>query len=171
MVKKRTKAFSAIFATIAAVLLFSISISVVYATKPVTVDGTFTTTNTYFGMTRAGESDNVIIDLSVNAIWTGDIAGSSTSDSRWVLHYLPFPGARGTANMHGLNTMSATVDGKSGTLTILITGRVDKDLVGDGTWQIISGTNDLTNLHGRGTWGPSGTVGVDVYTGQIHWDP
>lgn len=169
--KMRKKTLLEIVATLAIALVLTMSMSVVYATTPETVNGSFTSTRTIYAVRRAGESDNVIIDLSVNALWIGDIAGSSTSDSRWVLHYLPLPGAKGTANMHGYNTMSATVDGKSGILTMLIEGRIDKDFVGDGTWQIISGTDELANLHGQGTWGPSETPGVTAYTGQIHWDP
>ncbi len=169
---KGKKTLSATLLALAAALLFSMFISVAYASTPETVNFTSTQTFTYHSITRAGESDTVILDLTVNAVWVGDISGTSTSDSRWVLHYLPTPGATGTNNLHGVNTVSATVDGKSGTLIILLTAnRSPNDEAAEGTWVILSGTGDLANLHGGGTTGPSETPGVSAYTGKIHWDP
>lgn len=42
----------------------------------------------------------------------------------------------------------------------------------EGTWVIISGTGDLANLHGQGTWWHSrtGATGLE-YEGQVHFDP
>jgi hypothetical protein len=171
MVKKRTKALSAMFVALSAALLLTMSMSVAYAIKPEIVEGTFTSTFTFHAASRAGESDNVIANLSVNAVWSGDIQGSSTSDSRWVYHYLPPPwvGGTGALNAHGYNTMDATVDSKSGILFIGIEGRRDAGGAFSGTWVIIGGTDDLANLHGQGTWEQTGSV--SAYTGQIHWDP
>ncbi|HLN44503.1 MAG TPA: DUF3224 domain-containing protein [Candidatus Sulfotelmatobacter sp.] len=169
---KRKNAFSAMLLALGVTLILSMFMSVAFASTPETVNFTSTQTWTILSGTRAGESDNVILDVVVNAIWVGDIAGTSTSDSRWILHYLPTPGAVGTNNLRGVNTVSATVNGKSGTLIILLTAsRSPDDVEADGTWVILSGTGDLANLHGQGTAGPSGTPGVTAYTGQIHWDP
>jgi hypothetical protein len=169
---KRKNAFSAMVLALGMTLVLSMFMSIAFASTPETVNFTSTQTFTYLSAMRAGESDNVILDVIVTATWVGDIAGTSTSDSRWVLHYLPTPGAVGTNNLHGVNTVSATVDGKSGTLIILLTAsRSPNDDAAYGTWVILSGTDDLANLHGHGTTGPSGTPGVSAYTGQIHWDP
>ena len=44
------------------------------------------------------------------------------------------------------------------------------DLVLEGTWVIIHGTDGLENLHGQGTW-HSVTVQLNEYNGQVHFDP
>jgi len=62
-----------------------------------------------------------------------------------------------------------------GTLTILLTGKQDApDQDWYGQWVIISGTGDLANARGRGTWGGPGfgAEGPDIwYSGQVHFEP
>jgi hypothetical protein len=164
------KIISAVLLTLIISLMLTTFVSFANATTPETVSGTWkhgTPATTVYEKTQAGQSDNRFWDLSVNSIWTGDIAGTQTSDSKWVLHY-PLGGS-GTINAHGSNIITATVDGKSGSLYVNIEGKKNVDGSMDGTWVIIGGTGDLTNLHGQGTF--SGVFGGDYsYTGQIHWE-
>jgi len=39
-----------------------------------------------------------------------------------------------------------------------------------GHWVILSGTNDLANLRGQGTF-QSTEPGAGTYSGQTHWEP
>ena len=76
-------------------------------------------------------------------------------------------------------TFSGTVNGKTGTLAMhLICKGYGNPAKGvtffdvEGTWVIISGTGDLTNLHGQGTWWYSRAKPyIFNYEGQIHFDP
>jgi len=166
MIRKRTKAFSALFVTLAATVLLSMSMSVAYATTPISVSGTFNVTGgTVQSWSVSGESDNGILISTVSGVYAGDIAGAYISDYHAVVHN------RGTPemwrNIHTVATISATVLGeKTGTLYVMINGKYGED----GTWVIIGGTDDLAGLHGQGTYHPVTTTLVN-YEGQIHFDP
>jgi hypothetical protein len=164
--------------SLAVTFLLMVSMPTAYATTPTTVTGKFySKAFTNIEGRQAGESDNAIVTLSVTALWTGDIAGISTSESRWIWHnYVP-PYGGGPINAHGVNTMASAavkIDGVtySGSLTMLFLGVMEgftSEM--EGTWVIISGTDGLANLNGQGTWYHAlGMVGSD-YTGQVHFDP
>jgi len=71
------------------------------------------------------------------------------------------------------------IDGREGTLVLQLVGQKPVDGEWSGTWVIISGTGELANAHGGGTWWGPGyrsdekTPGdPDCYTlGLIHFDP
>jgi hypothetical protein len=70
-------------------------------------------------------------------------------------------------------TFEGTVEDMSGTLEILTTFEVteemleaDPDASMRGTWMIVAGTDELSNLCGTGTWGPNAEEGAP-YTGTI----
>jgi hypothetical protein len=65
-------------------------------------------------------------------------------------------------------TFTGTVNGQSGTLEMRIVGRADDFSDWLGTWVILSGTNELENLHGQGTW--YGAPGNLEYEGNIHFE-
>jgi hypothetical protein len=114
--------------------------------------------------TPAGNSGNVILVISGNTVqWTGDIAGSGSADGHFLLH----KGGSGTAT--NIHTVNAVVDGKSGTLTIITVQAKNQT-----NWIILSGTGDLANLHGRGTWAPNLITPFPFdyfYSGYVHFDP
>lgn len=173
MVKKRTKALSAMFVALAAVLLFSMSMSVAYATKPIPVSGTFKQTAAGSSTSwHAGKSDNVILTLSgVTFKWEGDISGIGTYDGRWVIHNYG-DSANVWVNSIGYYTIAATVDGKSGTLYIEGVGNSGNPQ--PSTWRIIGGTDELANLHGQGTFEPNLATPSPfdyLYSGYVHFDP
>ena len=163
---RKKRMISAIFVAFAIVVLLSISISVVYATKPIPVSGSINVTGgTVYSIDRAGESDNSVTYLSLKGMFTGDIAGAYTSESRWVNHNVDTPSEL-WRNVHAVDTISpATVNGKTGTLYLILDSGP-----GGGSWVIIGGTGDLAGLHGHGTATPAGG-GVVNYEGYIHFDP
>jgi hypothetical protein len=170
---KRTKALSAMFVALAAALLFSMSMSVAYATKPMPVSGTFGQTAAGSSTAwQAGESDNHIVTFSgVTIAWTGDISGTASYDGRWVIHNYGDP-MNAWVNSIGLYTIEATVDGKSGTL--YIEGLGNSGNPQPSTWRIIRGTDELANLHGQGTFEPNLATPNPfdyLYSGNVHFDP
>ena len=138
------------------------------ASPPTSASGTFTyTSSTFNNMRQAG--GNTIIDLSATVSYTGTFSGTSFVQGTLIIH------ADGTANFHDVETFSGTVNGVPGSVTFNLAGTGSlAPPAGSfrGTDVIVSGTGDLTNLHGLlselGTVpaplpGPLGT-----YTGQIH---
>ncbi len=72
--------------------------------------------------------------------------------------------------MIGVINFDGRVGDNYGTLVIKFVGKkTGEPLEWYGTWVILSGTGDLENLRGRGTWwGPS--TDLD-YAGKIHFEP
>lgn len=161
--------------------LLTVAMPVAKAKSPAIVEGKIYTTGfSNIEGKPAGKSGNAIVTLNVAARWTGDIAGISTSESRWVwLNYVP-PYGGGPINVHGVNTFTSAavkIDGvtHTGTLTVLFLGVMEGFSSASemgGSWVIIGGTGDLANLHGQGSWyhAEGAATGSD-YTGQIHFDP
>ncbi len=104
--------------------------------------------------------------------FSGTFDGSATDEFVVVCHmqrpdlYRVF--VKGTIAFDGM------VDGQDGTMTMKFVGKETSTTcdpspaIWSGTWTIIGGTDELSDLHGHGTWtGPSGTLD---YAGQIHFD-
>ncbi len=69
---------------------------------------------------------------------------------------------------------TGTVNDREGTLVLQLIGKKPADSDWAGTWVILSGTGDLANAHGGGTWGGPGfgAEGPDCwYEGDVHFDP
>ena len=170
MIKKRTKALTAMLMALTMALLFSMSISAAYATMPIPVSGKIIVMGASVTSTNvAGQSDNVIVYLSLNGMFTGGIAGSYTSESRWVYHN--YEESDQWISVHAVDIISpakVTINSVqyTGMLTFMLNGKSGEG----GTWVIIGGTGDLANLHGQGTYTPAGGV-VQNYEGQIQFDP
>ena len=76
-------------------------------------------------------------------------------------------------NWHIERFFTGTVNGKEGTFTMnLETTGSHPSSPGSmkGTWVIISGTDELANLHGQGTWTNLGAMRLS-YEGMIHFSP
>jgi hypothetical protein len=177
MAKKRTKALSTILATLVILILFAMTMSVASATKPMEVIWTSMATGLSIQDAKiAGESDNRFLELSLTASCTGDIVGSYTSDSRWIINNwvvgVPLLQQPGPIYVHAIDYFSAIFEGKSGTLAILV-NHIYYPLLGssEGTWVIIGGTGELANLHGQGTTFDPPGPSLTTWTGQVHFDP
>lgn len=167
MIKKTTKLFATIFMALIAAFLFSTGISMVQATTPMPIEGQIIVQGTDSIVANpAGESDNSIVTLSLHGLFVGGIAGSYTSESRWVRHNVGTPDV--WTNIHAIDIISpATVLGKTGSLTFMLDGSAAQG----GNWVIIGGTGELTDLRGQGTYSPGINSAVINYEGQVHFNP
>jgi len=161
-----------------AVLSITPYIGTVLATPPTPV--LFRVDFSTFGGTRevrqAGNSNNWIMHANTYADLIGDIEGSMTAEAYWIFHGWagpvddPMMLEVRSVNGHVLLTIDAKVDGKTGTIQLRF-----NDVTGEsvGTWVIFGGTDELSGLHGQGTWETSYDTGVpdQVFEGQIHFDP
>jgi len=113
---------------------------------------------------------NQFFDLTEAGIWTGTFNGTSV-DSGPVVMY-----RSGATSFKGIVDFEGEVEGKTGTLSIKVTGRKPNPTADwKGHWVIISGSGELSNLHGQGKWwGPGynpadpAAYGVIHYSGKIH---
>ena len=134
------------------------------ASPPTEVSGTYEFVKTSILDIRQAGGNTIIKDVA-NLDQYGDIEGSAIFERTIILH------SDGKYNVQGIDTITASVGDKSGTLTLWITGTGDMIA---GTvqckWTILSGTGELANLRGQGTLtGVSNVAGT--YSGQIHFDP
>jgi hypothetical protein len=103
--------------------------------------------------------------------WTGNFEGSSNDFFNVIAHPSGFVTCQGRINFEG------TVNNKEGSMVILFVGKKNLETgLWLGKWVILSGTDDLENLNGQGTWsGPGWIGGPDpgelIYEGKIHFDP
>jgi hypothetical protein len=142
-----------------------------YATPSTEVAGDLDYWFQVTGMREAGP--NIFMDATEQEEWRGDMVGDGNS----VFTVGMF--AAGFWNVWLRCEFEGVVDGKEGTLLIQMVGK--KPLGEDwyGQWVILSGTGELANAHGRGTWwGPGYRDEVKdpdspdcYYSGQIHFDP
>ncbi len=148
-----------------AVAMLAVPISAVYARKPMLVAGTMSPAGMPTIVTsQPGKSDNLVLEISNSMAWVGSFVGSSTAQVHWNVIKSSDEEAPGH-HMSGKSVwiLDAVYDGKEGTLIIK----------GDqGIWRIISGTGELANLRGQGTFS---IINPDImlmgYEGQVHFDP
>ena len=136
-----------------------------FATTPTLVKAYMDYTPSIVDSRTAG--GNTFYNTTEVATWTGDFVGNSTEAGRVVVH------SSGMWSFNARSSFQGTVNGKAGTLEMLLVGkRADENSVWAGQWNIISGTGELANLHGQGTWeGPGFPIsGIDFW-GKIHFDP
>ena len=127
--------------------------------------------------------ENILIDMTEEGTWTGDIEGDSIDDPCRVIIFkaegeFPFITDWKFRWYTGLATFEeCTVDGKTGGLVMRLVGKDDGPGTDwFGTWVIIKGTGELAGIHGQGNfWGPGwlGTSdpGIIPYDGWVHFDP
>ena len=103
-------------------------------------------------------------------VLTGTFEGESTEVGTVVIH------SNGKASFNALLTFTGEVNGKSGTFKMSVVGRAILGEDWTGQWVILSGTGDLSNLRGEGTWygpgaGGSFKWGTLYYDGNYHFEP
>ena len=142
----------------------------VCATAPITASGTV---NYTFEVTGMREADGNLFLYAIEwEDWMGDFEGTAVAFFRVEVF------SSGSMNVWLRSTFTGTVNDESGTLVIQLVGK--KPLGEDwyGQWVIISGTEDLANLRGQGTWGgPGYRSDIKIpgdpdlwYEGQIHFN-
>lgn len=143
-----------------AALLFVLLTPAVYATTPATASGAWTYVPTFTQRVAGGNTFRYGEEVST---WTGTFDGTSNDVFTAVIH------PSGHVTVTGLIDFTGIVNGAEGTLVIRFVGTRVLPGPWSGQWVILSGSGDLANLHGQGTWwGPP--TDVD-YSGQIHFDP
>jgi len=160
-------------------LLSALWIPAVNATKPTDVEGYF---DYYYAITGMREADgNTFLYATEWETWEGDFEGTAEAVFRVGIF------SSGFWNVWLRSEFTGTVDGKSGTLVIQLVGKKPLDEDWHGQWVIISGTGELANLHGRGTWWGPGYEDYNAngepdagdvpgarediwYSGKIHFD-
>jgi hypothetical protein len=102
----------------------------------------------------------VLTRIHVAESFSGDIVGDGT------VEFLQAARADGSASFAGIERVTGTVAGRSGTFLLQDAGTVDGDIV-SGDWFVIpgSGTEELAGLRGEG--GFRANLGKDA---QVHLD-
>jgi hypothetical protein len=146
------------------VVLIAATVAAGASASPTTsVSGTVGNTSATFNGIRAA-GDNLIIDVSATAAYTGSFVGTSTIEGTLILH------ADGSTSFHDVEVFTGTVNGVAGTVTFNLNGHNDSELAVHATATIVSADGGLAGLHGvlheLGTVVlPTGPVGT--YSGQI----
>ena len=96
--------------------------------------------------------------IHVEESFTGDIAGTG------VVEFLQAAGEDGSASFVGIERVTGTVAGRSGTFLLQDAGTVDGNVV-NGDWFVIpgSGTGDLVGLRGEGGFRANLGEGAQVH--------
>lgn len=146
-----------------AVLLSTLLIPMVQATKPTTVEGDWTYGYDVFEIIKQADG-NTIVYVEEHGTWTGDFVGTSKMVVSGVIH------SKGFITFEGVINFDGSVLNKDGTLVIHYTGKVTSAGEIISQWVIQSGTGELANLRGQGTFISGEDYDVD-YSGQIHFEP
>ncbi|MDQ1704938.1 MAG: hypothetical protein QOF18_1304 [Frankiaceae bacterium] len=116
--------------------------------------------------------DHLILDgLTATVAWTGTFTGTSTLTGRLVLR--PIDGGNplfGTANYQYTDVFVGTVNGVSGTMTLLEEGQTGRDGIVHSKDVVVSATGGLVGLTGmvKGTGTVSGPTGpAGTYLGTV----
>lgn len=165
-----------------AAILSLFAVVPVYAMEPTHIEGTFKgSSETTISERWAGS--NLIRSVSSSGQYlTGPIVGTFEQTVASVRHYgVREPPARTSYwyNMKNVQEITGSVDGRVGTFVMHLNaeGSLTYPASGpptvevEGTWVIISGTGDLTSLHGQGTWRYDYAAKLNRYEGEIHFDP
>jgi hypothetical protein len=158
-----------VIAGLVAFMVLSVLAISAYAEPPTDVEGTLWYT-AHFGDLRVA-GGNTFLTTTEDATWEGAFEGEAMDECVVVIH------TSGAWFYQGMASFQGTVQGRTGTLQILLIGsRPDGLAEWEGTWRILSGGDELEHLHGQGTWwGPGAPdfeeLGEIPYAGQIHFDP
>jgi Protein of unknown function (DUF3224) len=130
---------------------------------PTSVSGSVGNTSATFNSIRAA-GDNLFIDVTGTAAYTGSLVGTSTINGTLILH------ADGSASYHDTEVFTGTVNGVAGVLTFNLNGYNSSDLAVHATATIVGATGGLAGSHGvlhevQTVVLPTGPVGT--YSGQI----
>ena len=143
------------------VLLLSLAPVTAHEEMPIAASGDFFFTSVVITGVEV-EEDEMIITQIITSELTGTFIGSSVAEFTIVIDL-----ETGEVEFQAMSTFTGTVAGISGTTVFSIEG----EGVGDssqGEFEIVSGTGDLANLEGDGTF--EITLGVGTYSGQLEFD-
>ena len=161
------------------VLAFAIMmlpISAVFAVSPlIEVSGKISSVGTSTTVVKE-VGENAFVALTTASTWipdiTGGISGTTVGSQTWIYHN-GGDDTHITVNVE-IHFTTATVDGKTGTMTIEMNSiswpnhREDNH----GTWRIKDAAGGLACLHGKGEWITyRNGVRVNVYEGTVHFNP
>lgn len=162
------KSLISIIVVIIALLVVSVS---AYADAPHAVSANFTYIPDCPPDKMKLVDDNMFLYCTDVGDWVGDFTGGSFEEYVAVLHGFEGFFVFDTAFYKGTAIFTGIVDGREGTLEILFIGKSAGDINDwTGTWRIISGTDELENLHGVGTFYNNGPLNIHI-DGQIHFEP
>jgi hypothetical protein len=115
---------------------------------------------------RSADGNYIWAKTGCVATWTGDIAASAaTCDFRTIFFEVDLATLTSERLVTHLTwtLINPTIAGEPYVGELVISG-------GNGNWRIISGIEELANIHGQGT--QEGTVpGGIAYEGYVHFDP
>jgi hypothetical protein len=112
---------------------------------------------------------NCIIELVDTASFQGDLVGTSTQHTR-IMHFGPCDQPAAEV-FQSQGTFEGTVAGAAGTFDFELLGKADAQGNVQGPLVVLTGTGDLTNLHGQLTLtGQLPSLLNGVYSGDIHFD-
>lgn len=142
-------------------LLASASISALAAKPAPNASGTWTYAPVSY--TDVLKGCNLFRYMTDEGTFTGTFEGTETEVGLVRRH------CNGKWSYKGNLIFDGIVNGDSGTLEMRIVGKSDNFTEWHGTWVILSGTDELQRLHGKGTW--EGAPGDLTYQGNIHFAP
>ncbi|MFN2139685.1 MAG: hypothetical protein ACK2U5_04345 [Candidatus Promineifilaceae bacterium] len=104
---------------------------------------------------------------------TGTFEGETTEVGMVVEHCMG--GVSFNGNMVFVGEVDSPAGARSGTMEMSVVGQCCDENGWDGQWVILSGTEELANLRGQGTWSGPGAGGPFVwgdvdYEGNIHFE-
>ena len=156
------------FLFVLTIVFLVFSTSPIYAGTPDQAAGEWRYIISDFDMKEVG--GNSIMTTFDEGLRTGTFEGVSTEVGKMVIH------RTGKRFFIGRLTFDGEVDGKPGTFRMFVVGRklVDQDWTGH--WVILSRSEELANLHGRGIWfGPGAGCpfvwGTVAYKENYHFGP
>jgi len=179
--------------TVICALLASSFLALASATPSTTITGSWSGSNQKYNSIRI-EGGNIFIEMENDGTYaagsTGSITGNFHQSFTAVVHFKdpkliqtldptkPYLNPPAYFNWMDMDRVfeSATVLGQTGGMTMRLQAKgygnsatLAWDL--EGTWVIISGTGDLSGLHGQGTWWHTSGIPGLQYEGQVHFDP
>ena len=164
-----------VFASFLVLAMIALPMSTVSGNKPTTITGTWRAAGgTQISPTKIAGANKFTYFQVTGEYLTGPLEGDFIHNITTTTHYgepEQLPPAKFSWKMERIFTGS--VNDNQGTLLIHLRAKgIRGGAPGTlkGTWVIISGTDDLANLHGRGTFTNLGG-GQFSYEGQIHFEP
>ena len=155
-----------VISLVLAFAMLTLPISAVLADSPmIEVSGTITSGVT--GSTLVKDvAENRFYLYTTASTWSGGISGSTTGSQTWIAHKWGPPPESVNINVEIFFT-TATVDGKTGTMTVEMNMIAYPTHSSDnhGTWRIKDATGGLEGLHGEGAWLSS----PNRYEGKVHF--
>jgi hypothetical protein len=164
------KIFGVFISLLAVAILVTPLLGIAYAKKPEFVSGNQVVTGGVpISEVLKGKSHNVLSVAELTVSWTGQIEGVAVYEGTLMIHSMD-PVA---INVHEkIHFDEVTVLGKEGSLTLQVCANLGRGVDAGFRWTVIDGTDELANLHGRGTyWLADPINGIYDYEGYVHFDP